>query len=184
MSVQAASEQLKQVGIFQGLGDEEIRALLSGAERREFAAGATIYKEGDAVEGFYVIETGKVVVRKSTGSGQAHDLATLEAKHVVGEMGLLVGDRPRTATVVALEKSALWHFPAARFTDQLAQGSAACSKVVMNMARVLAHRLDAINKELVKVVDSRLKEGKEGPKDKKLAELAAFKDKLYKEWSF
>ncbi len=176
-TVQLASSQLKDVGVFQDLSPEEIQSLLEGATRSEVASGTAVFKEGDPVDGLYVIESGKVAVQKTTSTGQMHELATLDAKHIVGEMGLLVGNRPRTATVKAVEPSVIWHLPGARFRQLVEAGSPAISKLTLSVARVLAGRLDSLNKEVLRLV-----EGK-GEK-KKLAELAAFKDKLYKEWSF
>jgi CRP-like cAMP-binding protein len=177
MSVQHASEILREVSIFRGLSDAEVGSLLDGSERKEFAAGATIFKEGDEVSGLYLIESGKVSVHKQTAEGKPHELAALDAKHVFGEMGLLVGGRARTATVTTTEATVVWHIPRPRFGQLIEQGGAAIAKVTLNMARILAYRLDALNKELLKVVESK-------GKTKKTADLAAFKDKLYKEWSF
>jgi CRP-like cAMP-binding protein len=174
----AATAQLRDVGVFQGLTEDEIRTLLEGAERQEFPAGAVIFKEGDPVTGLFVIQSGSVSVEKKTAAGTQHKLATLEAKHVFGEMGLLVGGRPRTATVTAAAATVVWHFATERITKLLEHGSPAASKLLLNMSRVLAGRLDGLNKELLKLVDQA------GPGKAKVAELASFKDKLYKEWSF
>lgn len=177
-NIEAASEKLRETSIFRGLSDTEIKALLVGAERKEIAGGAAIFKEGDEVSGLYIIESGKVIVQKSIPGGKQHDLATLEAKHVFGEMGLLVGGRARTASVTALEPAVLWHIPRPRFGQLIEQGGPAIAKVVLNMARILAYRLDALNKEMLRVVEG------QGKATKKTADLAAIKDKLYKEWSF
>ena len=177
VSVNVAIEALREVSIFRGLSDAEIKALLEGAERQTFATGQVVFKEGDDVSGLYMIEAGKVVVQKAVAGGKLHDLATLDAKHVFGEMGLLVGGRARTASVTAVDPTVVWHIPRSRFGQLIEQGGAGIAKVTLNMARILAYRLDALNKELLKVV-----EGK--GKDKKNAELTAMKDKLYKEWSF
>jgi CRP-like cAMP-binding protein len=177
MTVQAATEKLKDVGVFKGLSAAEIQTLLEGAERREVPAGVAIFNEGDDVSGIFVIESGKVVVRKATGGGKQHDLATLEAKAVFGEMGLLKGGDKRTASVVASESTVIWQVPRDRFTGLLEHGTPAASKVLLNIARVLATRLDVVNNELLKVIELK------GEK-KKTAELAAFKEQLYKEWAF
>jgi CRP-like cAMP-binding protein len=171
-------EQLREVSIFRGLSDAEIQALLQGAERKQVAAGMPVFNEGDEVTGLYLIEAGKVVVRKRASGGTVKDLATLDAKHVFGEMGLLVGGRARTASVVALETATLWHIPRPRFAQLIEQGGAAVAKVTLNMARILAYRLDAQNKELARVVEVA------GGGKKKTAELTAFKEKLDTEWSF
>jgi len=181
MSVAIPVEKLRDVSILRGLTDAEIKALLEGAERKEFAGDAPIFNEGDEVTGLFLIETGKVVVRKKVPGGGQKDLATLDAKHVFGEMGLLVGGRARTASVHATEATVVWHLPRPRFGQLVEQGGAAIAKVTLNMARILAYRLDALNKELVRFVETT---GGGKKQTKKTAELSAFKDKLDNEWSF
>lgn len=175
-------DKLRDVSILRGLSDAEIQTLLTGSDRKEFAAGAPIFNEGDEVTGLYLIESGKVVVRKKVPGGGEKDLATLDAKHVFGEMGLLVGGRARTASVVAHEATTVWHLPRPRFAQLIEQGGAAVAKVTLNMARILAYRLDALNKELVRFVETSGGAGKKVTK--KTADLAAFKEKLDNEWSF
>ena len=177
-----AVEALRNVSILRGLSDAEIQQITEGSERKEFAAGAAIFKEGDEVTGLYMIDTGRVTVSKGGGAKQK-ELAKLDAKLVFGEMGLLVGGRARTATVTATEATVVYHLPRPRFAQLIEQGGPAIAKVTLNMARILAYRLDALNKEVVKLVDEAAKQGGEKAA-KKTQEMEAFKEKLYKEWSF
>jgi hypothetical protein len=68
---------------------------------KSFAAGATIFSEGDASEHAYILRSGRVEVVKSSPGGPVR-LAVLVSGDVIGEMGLL-DERPRSATVRALE---------------------------------------------------------------------------------
>lgn len=90
---------LKNTPLFAQFTEAELQALLGVAKEREFEAGKTIVREGDSGVGFYLILNGQVEVRK----GQKM-LAKLGAGQFFGEMALVL-DTPRTADVVALEKT-------------------------------------------------------------------------------
>ncbi len=91
---------LKKTPLFSQFSEEELAATLRTAKEREFAAGTTIVREGDTGGlGFYLILSGQVEVRKGGKS-----LAKWNTGDFFGEMSLLL-DTPRTADVVALEKT-------------------------------------------------------------------------------
>ncbi|HSR71837.1 MAG TPA: cyclic nucleotide-binding domain-containing protein [Kiloniellales bacterium] len=70
-------------------------------EVRRFAAGETLFREGDASAEAFVIRAGRIEILKDSVRGPLR-LAVLGSGDVVGEMGLLE-DRPRSATARALE---------------------------------------------------------------------------------
>ena len=70
--------------------------------KRYYAIGETIIKEGDPSEGWFVLLHGRVGVYKK-------DLSVTELQHrgtVFGELGCIL-KKPRTATIVALEATAV-----------------------------------------------------------------------------
>jgi serine/threonine-protein kinase len=69
---------------------------------RTFAAGSEILREGDAPDAAYIITTGRAMAFK-TVDGVREPLREMAAGEVFGEMALLA-DRPRTASVVALDE--------------------------------------------------------------------------------
>lgn len=80
------------------LEDEVDFSLLLGPEvpTRRFAAGDTIFTEGEHGDEFFVVVRGEVEIR----SGNRR-LETLGQNSIFGEMAL-IDDSPRSATVVAL----------------------------------------------------------------------------------
>jgi CRP/FNR family transcriptional regulator, cyclic AMP receptor protein len=78
--------------------DEVDFSLLLGPEvpTRRFAQGATIFKEGDRGEEFFVVVRGSVEIRIGN-----RRLETCGQNGIFGEMAL-IDDSPRSATVVAL----------------------------------------------------------------------------------
>jgi len=58
--VQAAFESLKDVELFQGLGEAHLRAVAAVATERRAAAGETIFRRGDRAEALFVLRHGRV----------------------------------------------------------------------------------------------------------------------------
>lgn len=79
---------------------------VKGSEREEknflsFKKGDVIFREGDLGTEMYVIQKGKVEVRKKIGA-EEQILSVLEKGDFFGEMAILEG-MPRSATAIALE---------------------------------------------------------------------------------
>lgn len=95
------TDLLRRIPIFAPLPPASLEALARGLTRRTAAAGTPILVEGEDSDRFYVIESGRVevtqngVVLRHEGPGE-----------FFGEIGLL-RDVPRTATVTAIEDTAL-----------------------------------------------------------------------------
>ncbi len=85
------------------LQQDVLRFMRGGAElpRRSFAAGEAIVREGEPGDAAYVIVEGRCEIQKHTPSG-VQTLHTIGPGDVFGEMAILT-ERPRTATVVAVE---------------------------------------------------------------------------------
>ena len=84
---------------FAGLLNEELQALEHTAKRRRFKAGETIFRAGDPGDGFYLVESGRVIISAVVGA-ESRPLATVNAGEFFGEMALL-DDAPRSATATA-----------------------------------------------------------------------------------
>ena len=83
---------------------DDVAAVLRGGlwfGSRTFAAGATILREGDDADAAYIVTTGRCAVYRTT-DGERRLLREMGPGEVFGEMAL-VTQRPRSATVIAIE---------------------------------------------------------------------------------
>jgi len=93
--------------IFQDLNDEELEKIAPFLERDHYASGATLFKEGDPGDYLGIVTSGKLQAKKKTElQGRQVILAVLGKGSFAGELSLL-DERPRSATVEALEDSDL-----------------------------------------------------------------------------
>ncbi len=103
----------------QELPEADLDQLTEGAQIRLAAAGDTLFSEGDAADGLYLIRRGSVTVSRRIGG---HDvvLSYVAAGNYVGEMALL-SDAPRMATVKAAVATEAIVLDGARFKDVVAR---------------------------------------------------------------
>jgi len=89
--------------VLAGLPPEERQRVLTAGRRRRFAAGETIFHEGDPADTFHLVRSGLVAVRVTTPHGEQAVLTVLGPGQSFGELALLGEEGRRTATVSALE---------------------------------------------------------------------------------
>lgn len=105
-SLQAAAEQalvaslLKRASPFQRLAPDNLRWLAARLSTLPFAAGATIFRQGERGDVCYLVRSGRVEVLKQE-AGSERSVAMLEAGEIVGEAALLT-DAPRDASLRAV----------------------------------------------------------------------------------
>jgi len=100
----SSDARLPRIPIFSDLGPEAFVALTEALRVTRLATGETIITEGDVGTSFFVVATGKLVVKKRDEKGDQVVLAHLGEGDFFGEMALLAA-APRNATVVAEEPS-------------------------------------------------------------------------------
>lgn len=104
--------------VFEGIPQNARLALADRFQLRTFAKGATIVREGEAGQTFYLIRSGRVHVFTSgmQGKGERIDLGDMGEGEFFGEVALLT-DKPRTATVVAADNVELMELKREDFDD-------------------------------------------------------------------
>jgi len=123
-------EFLRTTELFKKLTPSEIANVADRMQKRKYARGDVIIRQGDVGEEFFVIARGSVSVTAQKSGGPESQIATLGLGDVFGEMALLT-DEPRNATVSALEDLETYYLDkkgfhealelSAAFKDQLRQ---------------------------------------------------------------
>ena len=126
---------------------DERNAFLGIARRRVFERGDIVFHRHDPADALHLIRRGRFAVRIVTPLGYTATLATLVGGETFGELALL-GERRRTASVVALERGETLcvHQPAF---------AALCRRhptVTDALARALGARIDQLSAQLVEAL--------------------------------
>jgi CRP-like cAMP-binding protein len=94
--------------LFETLPAEEVKEFIEKAKPQSCSAGQIIIEEGDSGDSIFLIKSGSARVVTHI-FGKEIQLADLSSGDIFGEVAFLTG-RPRTASVIALEKSELLEF--------------------------------------------------------------------------
>lgn len=97
---------LKNVPLFSGLADEDVAALAEIVGSKSVARSEVLFHQGDPGDEFLVLTDGSVKVELVNPDGKELTLTILTPYQFLGELALL-DDVPRSATVVAMEKTEL-----------------------------------------------------------------------------
>lgn len=128
------SVRLREVALFQGLGQEDLTEILRISEQVRVDNGEYVFEEGERGDHFYVIVHGAVELRKATGSGFKR-LAILKAGQAFGEMALL-NQTPRSASALAVEDTYLLSVSRAAFSRMLG-GDTLSVRLLKNLSKAL-----------------------------------------------
>jgi len=122
---------------------------------KDFSKGTVLFREGELGRDMFIIQKGKVQVRKRVGSGEKV-LAELGEGEFFGEMALLMG-MDRSATVEVIEDSKILVVTPETFESLLRSNI----DIALKMLRKLAARLRASDDHLeVAILETQRKANK------------------------
>jgi CRP-like cAMP-binding protein/thioredoxin-like negative regulator of GroEL len=133
----------------QGLSRRELMTLATFSREERFAAGASLFQEGDEGTEMYVVLEGKAMISKFIPGAGEEALAILERGDFFGEMALIDGE-PRSAdarayggplTVLALDQATV--------REILAMDPHAALEFLQLLCRLIANRLREIDEKVV-----------------------------------
>ncbi len=164
--------ELDKLPAFAGLSEAEVEGFVAACAKQTLKAGQQVITQEQPVANMYFVYDGKlrvfIAVRK-----REHELATLNAPSVFGEMELFTGGvGPANVTAVVETRALVMSHVA--FRTRLDRADAAALKITRNFARVLAYRLSATDRKIAELL------AKDGPATKELQNL---KQKLFGEWN-
>ena len=119
-----------------------------------FPAGKILFREGDAGEDMYIIQSGRVAIKKRTGAHKDVTLAVLEKGDFFGEMAVLER-MPRSATAEMSEAGDLIVISGDTFGDMIKSNP----EIAFRMLRKYSIRL----REMVKQIEILGKQVTESP---------------------
>ncbi len=134
--VTATFEALSHIGLFGELTLPESTKVKRRLESIEFEEGEEIFHQGDVSESLYIVLEGRVRVCRD-----GEEINQLAAGSHFGEMALL-NQRPRSATVEAMEDTTLLHLSRSGFYSLVQEDHVVGVKFLWKLAQTLSLRLE------------------------------------------
>ncbi|OCW58928.1 cyclic nucleotide-binding domain-containing protein [Hoeflea olei] len=89
---------LSTVSLFSDIGEDKLRLIAFGAERRKLQPGQLLFREGTAADCGFVVADGRFELSRKTRDGQTTQLGTAERGALLGELAMITAvDRSMTA---------------------------------------------------------------------------------------
>ncbi|MSU73439.1 MAG: cyclic nucleotide-binding domain-containing protein [Opitutus sp.] len=132
--------------------DHTLAAMAACVEERSFAAGAVIFKSGEAADELCLIRRGTVRIVLPLKDGKYHNLASFGRGNFFGEMAFLDAST-RSADAVATTATDLFVISRKRFDEVARRETVVGVKVFARLARALALRLRHTDAELRALYD-------------------------------
>lgn len=133
--------------IFQNLSAEQLEALANIAIPQHYKKGETLFLEGDAGTGFFVVKTGRVKVFKLAPGGKEQILHLFGPEEHFAEVPAFDGGN-FPASAAAIEKTEVVFIPRQAFLAVLQQHPALAIAILSTFARHLrrlAHLVDTLS---------------------------------------
>jgi CRP/FNR family transcriptional regulator len=142
MQTEKIVDILKRVDLFEGLDRAYLATLAMIAKTMRLDKGRTIFWAGDEGKGFYLVQSGRVKIFRTSFSGKEQILHVFGFGEAFGEVAVFAGDN-FPASAVTLESSELLFFPRDAFRKLLAREP----DLALQMLALLSKRLRAfVNK--------------------------------------
>ena len=124
---------LERVDLFAGLEAEALQRLRDGARMRVYPAGSIVVNQGDEGNGLYIVQSGRLKVFLMDEQGREVTLSLLGPGDYFGELAL-IDDEPRSASVMALERSELTQIARGTFHALMEEQPSCRQRVMRNLA--------------------------------------------------
>lgn len=136
----SVKDQISSISYFQGITEHELAYISANSVLRKFAAGATLFHEGDPADGLWIVSDGHVKVFKLNPDGGEHILHLRGPGDTFNDISAFDGGA-NPANAAALSHTVqVWLIPTPVLTYVLTHNS----HVALNVIRLLAVRVRSL----------------------------------------
>jgi signal transduction histidine kinase len=138
---------LESCKLFRGLPAAELESLKQVTRERTYGMGETIFKQGDAGDGIYIVGSGEVHIAVIASSGEPRVISKLGPGELFGEMAVIDSD-PRSASAIAGEKTTLYFVARPDLLNMMER----TPQLTMGLVREISRRLRDFNRQYIREV--------------------------------
>jgi CRP/FNR family transcriptional regulator len=149
------TDALRRAPLFAALPEEDLRPLASLAVPRRYGRKEMVFREGDEVEGFYVVASGKVKVFKLSEEGKEQVLHVLEPGQSFAEATLFEGGF-YPAHAETLTETEMILLPKRPFLEALEKRPKVAIRMLGSLSRWLKQMTSLVENLSLRDVETRL----------------------------
>jgi sigma-B regulation protein RsbU (phosphoserine phosphatase) len=129
------------IPLFHDIPSDDLARMVNELPIETFEPGSYLFRDGDPGDKLYVVKAGRLEVLLAEGTPDEMLLKICAPGEYVGEMGLILADGKRTATVRAKDRAQTWVMSRVKFIEVLHRWPF----IAYAMVNILSERLDATN---------------------------------------
>jgi CRP/FNR family cyclic AMP-dependent transcriptional regulator len=137
---------------FGGLDDHQLDGLVAMLVERHFAAGETVFREGEPGRSMFIVQSGNLLVTKAGESGRTIHMSRLGPGDFFGEMSL-IAMQPRSGTVRVESPAVVEELTSKSLYAYYKADVHAYTMVLGNINRELCRRLLAADQRIADTAD-------------------------------
>ena len=146
-----APSTLTRVSLFQDLDEKHLNLVAEQFSKESFAAGETVFEQGDRAERVYVVASGKVVIRFKPYDGDLLDVSEIEKDGIFGWSAVL-GRKRYTSSACCLEDTEAFWIDG-DVLRELAENHPETGVIILErLAEVIAQRLQSTHQHVVQLI--------------------------------
>jgi CRP-like cAMP-binding protein len=140
-------ETLRRYPVFSGASDYSLRRLATNAEQLGYAAGETLFNDGEPADRLYIVVSGEADIRYDLNDGSQRTVDTVVGGDLLG-WSALVEPRRMTAHCVARVDTEVISIDASQLRDLCDADKNLGYGVLLEVASCLSHRLQGARVQL------------------------------------
>jgi signal transduction histidine kinase len=138
---------LESCKLFQGLPVAELESLRQVTRERSYGLGETIFKQGDAGDGIYIVKSGEVHIAVAASSGDLRVVSKLGPGELFGEMAVIDSD-PRSASALAGDTTIVYFVARKDLLEMLNRAP----QLTIGLVREISRRLRDFNRQYIREI--------------------------------
>ncbi len=146
---------ISAIPLFNGLPDDQLKAIRQIAVEKQFNKGQTIFSEGDETRGFFVVIAGRIKIYKVSSEGKEQILHIFEDGQSFGEVTVFTGQQ-LPASAETLAKSRLLFIPRSAFVELVSANPSLALNLLAIMSKKLRQFAAQIENLSLKEIPARL----------------------------
>jgi len=146
-------KELREIHLMENMTDSMLGKMSSLVQRKLFAAGNTIFRQGDQADFFYMLKAGKLLLEVDISENISVSLGAVKAGFCFGWSALLPGST-YTSTAICAEPCEVMSVPGKKFLDQMENDHSLGYRVMQIIASILKSRLERRTEQFLKVISN------------------------------